>query len=168
MTPAQVGKFCVDIRHADAENSHSDAVSPSTRLIGLTGIAGLVIVGALLGPMMRAADPPVHGAAQAGGAVVFAHRGFPELTEVGFRSAREMQLTGRIENGRDATGPTFVLVEPSGQNVRIAYANGGDPALRLVLEKCRDGSTYSVTGTVLDWGRGIRSFNMGKPLTISR
>ena len=143
-------------------------MSPSTRLIGLTGIAGLVIVGSWLGPMMRGSDAPVHATTHAAGSVVFAHRGFPELTEVGFRSAREMQLTGRIESGRDATGPTFVLVGPGGQNIRIAYANGGDPALRLVLEKCRDGSTYSVTGTVLDWGRGIRSFNMGKPLTISR
>ena len=167
MSSAQVARFGADIGSADAENSTSDAVSPSTRLLGLTGIAGLVAVGALLGPTMRAPDVPVQGSMHAAGLVVFAHRGLPELTEVGYRSAQELQLSGRIEAGRDATGPTFVLTERNGQNIRIAYANGGDPALRTVLDKCRDGTTYTLTGTVLDWGRGIRSFNMGKPLTIT-
>jgi hypothetical protein len=144
-------------------------VNLSARLIGLTGIIGLSTLGVLVGQSLR---EPVTQTQKAGpastGQLVYAHRGLPELTEVGFRSAREMQLRGRIESSRDATGPIFVLVEPGGQSIRIAYANGGDPALRAALNNCRDGSTYTLIGTVLDWGRGVRSLNMGKPLTIAR
>jgi hypothetical protein len=144
-------------------------VNVATRLLGWTGIIGLSILGVLF---VSSRHTPLAETQQASpaaaGSLVYAHGGLPELTEVGFRSAREMPLRGRIETGRDATGPIFVLVEPGGQTVRIAYASGGDPLLRSALTHCRDGRTYTLTGTVLDWGRGVKSFNLGKPLTITR
>ncbi|MBC8058602.1 MAG: hypothetical protein H7Y61_18685 [Rhizobiales bacterium] len=98
---------------------------------------------------------------------MYAHKGLPEWAEAGYRSAAERELRGAIERDRDATGPTFVLVEPDGRRVRIAYANNGDRGLELTLRNAR-GSVCTLRGTVLEWGRGLRSFDMGKPLTIQR
>ncbi len=139
---------------------------PSTRAFGAAAIAGLAMLIALLGgPSDRVSTA---GGAPTSGTLVLAHRGLPDGAEAGFRSAAPAELRGTIRRDRDAIGPIFVLVEPNGRRLRIAYVNGGAPGLEDTLRDAPADTVYTLRGTVLDWGRGVRSFDMGKPLTITR
>lgn len=145
---------------------------PPPRTLAAVTLAGLATAAALqglFGGTARAEPAPIAGATLLATADhgPFMHAGSPDWAEVGYRSSTPGEFQGRIERDRDATGPIFVLIESDGRRLRIAYANNGDARLESALRAGR-GSLCVVRGTVLDWGRGVRSFDVSKPLVIER
>ena len=140
------------------------------RSLAAAALVGLLMIGVMADALDVAGRdaPAVAARPELASGVAYAHRGLPAWAEVGYRSAAPMQLSGTFQRDRDATGPTFVLALPDGARLRVAYANNGDAGLERALREAHGAGRYRVTGTVLDWGRGVRSFDMGRPFTMAR